>query len=75
MAADPEEGHRRRVEAAKRSLAAFEWLGAFAEEQVRALYGQGSTVFAEELRVCKNMAEALPQKIARMHYHHVRFRT
>lgn len=74
VAMDPEQGHARRVAAAKRSLAAFEWLGTFGAEQAKRWHGDGSGVFAEELRMCREMAEALPEKIARMHHQHVRFR-
>lgn len=77
----PEAGHAARVEAAKRSLAAFEWLARFAPAQVAAWFGDGDKgeaggagVFAEELRMCREMAQTLPEKINRMHFQHVRFR-
>ena len=70
----PDEGHAARVEAAKRSLAAFEWLGRFGPPQVAAWFGEGSGVFVEELRMCGEMVKTLPEKINRMHHQHVRFR-
>lgn len=70
----PEQGHLQRVEAAKTSLAAFEWLGAFGAAQVAKWYGEGSGFFGEELKMCAEMARTLPEKISRMYHQHVRFR-
>ncbi len=62
----PAEGQAQRVAAAKRSLAAYEWLGAFAKEQVEKWYGAGAGLWAEEMAMCAEMAKTLPEKIGRI---------
>jgi hypothetical protein len=57
-----------RVEAAKRSLDAYESLQSFAVKELRTHCGGDASMFATELRQVEDMIRLLPEKIGKMHY-------
>ena len=65
----PDTPNHKRADAHVETLKRYQWLSKYTEGLCQRRSVNVDDVFAEEIKICKDMSELLPAKIDRMHYY------